>query len=132
MFVGCVHACSNILNVRGNDKAPISKVELFCLFVASTYTSMKATVLSCSYSWVWSRMPNVSPNKKLVVSQERVEWFCWFFASYLHDVRYPMKLRKCSFWLALPGMGSKLIRLPDISTEKNSKTILVVKLMFYM
>ena len=54
MFVGCVHACSNILNVRGNDKAPISpeRVELFCLFVASTYTSMKATVLSCSYSWV--------------------------------------------------------------------------------
>ena len=27
------------------------------LFVACSYTSMEATLLSCHFSWVWSRMP---------------------------------------------------------------------------
>ena len=41
-------------NVLGNNKVPISpeRVELFCLFVACSYTSMEAKVLSCSFSWV--------------------------------------------------------------------------------
>ena len=44
-----------------NNKAPISfgKVELFCLLVACSYTSMEATVLSCCFSWVWSGMLKV-------------------------------------------------------------------------
>ena len=45
---------SGIPNVLRNNKAPISpeKVELFCLFVACSYTSTEATMLLCSYGWV--------------------------------------------------------------------------------
>ena len=48
--------------VLQNNKATISpeRVELFCLFVACSYTSMEATVLSCHFSWVWSACPKFS------------------------------------------------------------------------
>ena len=48
--------------VLQNNKATISpeRVELFCLFVACSYTSMEATVLSCRFSWVWSACPKFS------------------------------------------------------------------------
>ena len=38
-------------------------------------------------------MSKVLWNNKSLISPERVEWFCWFFAcSYLHLVGYPLKL----------------------------------------
>ena len=50
-----------IPNIHQNNKLQISlgKVELFCLFVACSYTSRKASVLSCRFSWVLSGMPKV-------------------------------------------------------------------------
>ena len=37
-----------------NNKVPISpeRVELFCLFVVCSYTSVEDTVLSCHFIWV--------------------------------------------------------------------------------
>ena len=48
--------------VLQNNKATIclGRVELFCLFVACSYTAMEATVLSCRFSWVWSACPKFS------------------------------------------------------------------------
>ena len=69
--------------------------ELFCLFVAWSYTSKEATVLSCCFRWVWSSMPKDLWSKKSPISLERVEWFCRFFASsHLHLLRYSLKLQK--------------------------------------
>ena len=77
--------------------------ELFCLFVAWSYTSKEATVLSCCFRWVWSSMPKDLWSKKSPISLERVEWFCRFFASsHLHLLRYSLKLQKYAifgyFW----------------------------------
>ena len=74
-----------MLNLLQNKNVPIflRRVELFCLFVACSYTSMEATVLSCHFSWVWSCMSKVLWNNKLPISLEWVEWFCWFFALHL-------------------------------------------------
>ena len=42
-------------------------------------------------------MPKVIWSNKSPISLEKIEWFCWFFASsYLHLVRYPLKLQKCA------------------------------------
>ena len=43
-------------------KVPISlgKVELFCLFVVCSYTSMEAMLLSCHFRWLWSWCPKFS------------------------------------------------------------------------
>ena len=56
--------------VLQNNKAAISlgRVELFCLFVTFSYTSMEATVLSCPFSWVWCSMPNVLWSNKSLIS----------------------------------------------------------------
>ena len=45
----------------GKNKVPISlgRVELFCLFVARSYTSMETAVLSYHFSWVWFSIPKV-------------------------------------------------------------------------
>ena len=115
-------------------KAPISpeRVELFCSFVACSYTCMETTVLSCRFIWVWSCMPKVLWNKKSSISLERVEWFCWFFAcSYLHFVRYSLKLQKYAIlgWY-LSGIGSQAIRLSDVLNLNNLKIIWAIKLIF--
>ena len=54
-------AWSGMSKVLQNNKAKISlvRLELFCLFVAFSYTSMETTVLSCRFSWVWCGMPKV-------------------------------------------------------------------------
>ena len=61
MFAGFGQTSLGMPNVLQNNKLQISlgKVELFCLFVACSYTSREALVLSCRFSWVWSGMPNV-------------------------------------------------------------------------
>ena len=90
------HACQGMSKILENNKATISlgRVDLFCLFVACSYTSMEATVLSCFFSWVWCSMPKVLWSNKSI-SLERVVWSCWFFASsYSHLVRYSLKLQK--------------------------------------
>ena len=91
------HACQGMSKILEYNKATISlgRVDLFCLFVACSYTSMEATVLSCWFSWVWSGMPKVLWSDKSPISLERIIWFCWFFVgSYLHLVRYPLKQQK--------------------------------------
>ena len=87
----------SILNLLQNNKVPISlgRVELFCLFVACSYTSKEDTMVSCHFVWVWSCMPKILWNNKSPISQERVKWFCQLFAcSYFHLVIYPLKLQK--------------------------------------
>ena len=79
----------------------------FFLFVACSYTTMEATVLSCHCSWLWSSMPKVLWSNKSPISLERVVWFCWFFASsYLYLVRYPLKLQRYTilrwYWQTQP------------------------------
>ena len=72
---------------------------VICLFIACNYTSMEAAVFSSPYSCIWSSMPKVN---KSLISLERVEWFCWFFAcNYLYLVRYLLKLQKYAIlgWL---------------------------------
>ena len=116
-----------------NNKVPISlgRIELVCFFVACSYTSMEATVLSYHFSWVWSCMPKVLWNNKSPISLERVYWFCWFFAcSYLHLVRYPLKLKYAVFLLALTGIGSQPIRLSDVLNLKISKIYKVPSWLF--
>ena len=115
-------------NVFGNNEAPTSpeRVELFCIFVACSYTSMETTVLSCSFSWIWSDMPKVLQNNKSPISLEKVWWLCWFFAfSYLHVARYKIKLQKYAIF-------GWYCRLSDFLNLKNSKTIWDVTLIFYM
>ena len=58
IFVGCDQACP----VCPNDKEPRfpKRVELFYLFVAFSYRSMKARALSCSFTWVLYGMPRVT------------------------------------------------------------------------
>ena len=48
-------------NLLQNKKVPIplGRVELFCLFVACSDTSMEAMVLSCCFSYVWYYMPKI-------------------------------------------------------------------------
>ena len=50
-----------ISNVIQNKKAPIltERFILFCLFVACSYTSMKAAVVSFNFGWVWLGMLKV-------------------------------------------------------------------------
>ena len=89
IFAGFGQACQGMSKVLQNNKATISmvKVELLCLFVACSYTSMEATELSCCFSCVWSGVPKVLWSNKSPTSLERVLWFCRFFASsYLHLV----------------------------------------------
>ena len=52
---------SGMPNSLQNNKVPISygRVELFCLFIACSYTSTEATVLSCHFSWACSSMPKL-------------------------------------------------------------------------
>ena len=66
---------SGMPSVLQNNKLQISlgKVELFCLFVACSYTSREATVLLCRFSWLLSGMPKVLGNNKSIISLERVE-----------------------------------------------------------
>ena len=108
-----------------NNKAPVSMgmVEVFCLFVACSCWSKEATALSCCFSWVWSSMPKVLWN--ISGKGWKVEWFCRFFGcSYLHLVRYLLKLQKYAiFGLALSGIGSQTIRLSDVLNLKNLKII---------
>ena len=93
-------ACQTI----SEGKMPISpgKVDLFCLFVACSYTSMEATVLTCCFSWVRSWMPKVLWNNKLSVSLERVEWSCWFFAcSFCIKTSIEVHCKNMPFWLGI-------------------------------
>ena len=80
IFAWFGQACLCMSTVLQN-KATISmsRLELSCLFVACSYTSMEAIVLSCG--WVWSVMPKVLWNNKSPISLEEFVWFCWFFAS---------------------------------------------------
>ena len=111
----------SILNLLQNNKVPISlgRVELFCLFVACSYTSKEDTMVSCHFVWVWSCMPKILWNNKSPISQERVKWFCQLFAcSYFHLVIYPLKLQKiCYFWDSQPT------RLRGFLNLKHSKTM---------
>ena len=79
IFAGFGQACQGMSKVLLNNKATRSQgsVELFCLFVAWSYTSMEATVL-CHFIWVWSSMPKVLWHNNSPISLERVVWFCWF------------------------------------------------------
>ena len=56
---GFGQVCLGMSNILQNNKATIflGGVELFCLFVASSYTSLEATVLLSCFSWLWSSMP---------------------------------------------------------------------------
>ena len=97
IFAGFGQACQGMSKVLQNNKATISlgRVELFCLFVACSYTFVEATVLSCCFSRVWSGLPKVLWSNKSPISLKMVVWICWFFASsYLHLVRYPLKQQK--------------------------------------
>ena len=103
--------------VLQNNKATISpkRVELFCLFVACSYTSMEATVL-CRFSWVWSGMPKVLWSNKSIFL-EKVMWFCWFFASsYLHLARYPLKLQKYAI-LGWHGQIARCFKLKKLKKD---------------
>ena len=92
---------------------------------------MEAKVLSCCFSWVWSCMPKVLWNNKSPISLERVEWFCRFFASsFLHLVRYTLKLHKYAILGWHYQTDSQPIRLSDVLNLKNLKTIWVIKLIF--
>ena len=93
IFTGFGQACPGMSKVLHNKAAmSVGRIELF---VARIYASMEATSLLCCFSWVWPGMPKVLCNDKAPIFLERVEWFCWFFASsYLHLVRYPLKLQK--------------------------------------
>ena len=44
-----------------NDKVSISlgRAELFYLFIACSYISVEATVLSYRFIWIWSAMPKI-------------------------------------------------------------------------
>ena len=64
----------------------MGKVELFCLFVACSYTSRKVTELSCHFNWVGSSMPKILWNNKSLISLESIDWFCRFFAYILLDI----------------------------------------------
>ena len=61
IYVGFRLACPDMSKVFQNNKATVSlgRVELFCLFVACSYTYVEATLLSCCFSWAWSSMPEV-------------------------------------------------------------------------
>ena len=133
MLAGFGQACLGMRNVLQNNKLQISlgKIELFCLFVACSYTSREATLLSCRFSWVWSRMPKVLWNNKSLISLRRVEWFCWFFAwSYLHLVGYPLNLPTFAILGRHCETSYQPTRLSDVLNLKNLKTIWGIKLIF--
>ena len=47
-------------------------------------------------------MSKVPWNNKLPISQEKVEWFCWFFAcSYFDLNRYPLRYKNMLFWAGI-------------------------------
>ena len=113
--------------VLQNNKATISlgRVELFCLFVFTcSYTVVEATVLSCRFSRVWSGMPKVLWSNKSPISLKMVVWFCWFFASsYLHLVRYPLKLQKYAFWTGIfrhSLSANQIVRCFKLKNLKNN------------
>ena len=111
-------------------RVPISlgRVELFCLFVAFSYTSMEATMLSCHFIWVWSCMPKVLWNNKSSISLERV----YDFAEFIHVVTCILldshySYRNMLFWVCTIRHR---LWLSDFLNLKNSKTIWVTKLIF--
>ena len=69
-----------ISNLLQNNKISISlwRAELCCLFVASRYLSMEASVLSCHFIWVWSCMSKVLWYNKSSISLERLSDFVGF------------------------------------------------------
>ena len=70
-------------------------------------------------------------NNKLVISLERVEWFCWFFAcSYFESCISIEATKVCYIGLALSGIGSQPNRLSDVLNLKNLKTIWGIKLIY--
>ena len=118
-------------NIPQNNKVLISqqRVELFCLFVTCSCTSMEGTVLSCCFKWLCSSMPKVMWNNKSTISMERFEWFCWAFfgSSYLHRIRYLLKQLKLLF---SAGIVRHPIRLSDILNLKTRKLYEVSSLFF--
>ena len=106
--------------VLQNNKATtcLGRVELFCLFVACSTHSWKLQklVLPYRFSWVWSGMPKVLWSNKSIFL-EKVMWFCWFFASsYLHLVRYPLKLQKYAI-LGWHGQIARCFKLKKLKKD---------------
>ena len=101
----------------------LERVQLFCLFVVCSYTSMEATLLSCCFSWVWSSMPKVLWNYKSSISLERVSDVV--VICILLDVHWGYK--NMLFWVVI---GSQPIRLSDVLNLKSLKTIWGNKLIF--
>ena len=107
--------------VLQNNKATIclGRVELFCLFVACSYTSMEATVLSCRFSWVWSACPKFSE-----VTNHQFLWkgscdfvdFLQVVICILLDIHWSYK--NVLFWAALSGIASQPFRLSDVLNRK--------------
>lgn len=76
------------------------------IFVASSYTFMEATLLSSSFSGIWSGMPKVLWDK-LPISLEAVEWFCYLLYVFVYVFRYPLKLHKYAelYWVDIVRHG---------------------------
>ena len=90
--------------------------ELFCLFVACSYTSMAATVLSC-FSRVWSCMPKVF---KATNHQYLWKGSC-DFVDFLQVVISIEATKICYFGLTYSGITSQPIRLSDVVNVNNSR-----------
>ena len=115
IFVECVHTCLGMLDIFWISKMPISweRLELFYVFVAWNCTSMEATVLSWSFSWLRSGIPKSS---KITNCQ-----YLWKglsnFVDFLDVVIYLLldiywNCRNMPFWDSFLDKGSQLIRLP--------------------
>ena len=67
--------------------------------------------------------PMFSEKNKSPISLNRVEWFCWFFASmYLHLVRYPLKLQKYAIFCGIVRhtlSANQIVRCFKIKKLKN-------------
>ena len=84
----------------------------YFVFLLHVVTFIEATVLTFRCSCIWFCMPKVLWYNKLPISLEGADWFCWFFAfSYLHLVRYPLKLQKYAIlgWYK-SGIGLEISR----------------------
>ena len=125
--------CRGMPNVLQNNKLSISlgKVELFCLFIACSYTSREAKALSCLFSCVCSSMRKVLWNNKSPISLERVKWFCWFLCAIiwiLSDIHW--SYRNLLFWASIVRHGLSDNQIVRCFEFKNLKTIWGIKLIF--
>ena len=89
--------------VLQNNKATISlgRVELFCLFVACSYTFVEATVLSCCFSRVWSGLPKVLWSNKSPISLKMVVWICWLLVVICIFLDIHWNYKNMLFWAGI-------------------------------